>query len=344
MNNEENILNGCLEILRSLPPVQEVIVRKTEKKINDLRIDAVIEVIAEKSNVKFVVEIKSILKRPIPDQLYILKESLEDHFILFAEYINPSIAKDLKKKKLNFIDCQGNAFIAINQQLYIDIQGNKYQASAEMETTTIFQPKGMQLLTLLLSKEDILTYSFRELAKISSNSLGKIATLIKELKSKGYILDSAEKKFSFSDKKVIFDRWLENYSERLRPNLLLGTYRISTKTDYPAIAKALESKKYAFGGSAAAEIVTKYMKADRIDLFIPASATMNVIDKLKLAPAKDYNVRLFNLFSEELIDLSPRFPVVLPILIYAELLYQNNDRARETAEMIYEDQIKKLLQ
>ena len=344
MRNEENILNRCVERVRLLPPVQKVIIQNIEKKINDLIVDAVIEIVTEKSRIQFIVEVKSILKRPIPNQLYLINNNINNNFILFSEYINPSIAEDLKRKQLNFIDCQGNAFIHIPDQLYVDIQGNKYKSIEEKRTTTIFQPKGMQLLSLLLTKERIINFSFRELARISGNSLGKIATIMKELKNNGYILNSQEGKYLIADKKLIFNRWLENYGERLRPKLLIGTYRISTQTDYSQIAKALQNEKFAFGGTVAAEIITNYIEANCIDLFIPVSDTMNVINKLKLAPAKDYNIRLFNLFSKELIDLSYQYPIILPILVYAELLYQNNDRARETAQMIYEDHIRKLLQ
>lgn len=344
MQNEKNILRGCIEQLKLLPPIQEVSVLSIGKKLVDIKIDAEIVVVKENKNIEFYVEIKSILKRPIPNILFELRDKVKGDIILFAEYINPSIAEDLKLKHLNFIDCQGNAFIHIENNLYIDIQGNKYQTIKEKESTTLFQPKGMQLLTLLLSKKYLVNYSFRDLAKISGNSLGKIAKLIKELRNEGYIINSNEGKYSIKDQKLIFNQWLDNYGGRLRPKLLIGTYRISAQSDYSMIAKALEENQFAFGGNAAAEILTNYQKADCIDIFIPTSDTMDVIKKIRLAPTQDYNVRLFNLFSDELIDHSCKFPLVIPILIYAELLYQNNDRTRETARLIFDDHIKKLLQ
>jgi len=59
-------------------------------------------------------------------------------------------------------------------------------------------------------------------------------------------------------------------------------------------------------------------------------------------PAKDYNLRLFKLYSNEIIFWNDRieYPLVLPLLIYAELLFMGTNREIETAKIIYNKYLK----
>ncbi len=346
MKNEKNILNRCLERLKALAPVKEIKIKKSEINTKDHRIDGLLEVHIDKGKLLFVYEIRRIIKRPIPEQLYIYHKNSNENFILFAEYVNSSIAEDLKKNNVNFIDSQGNAFLNIPNQIYVDVQGNTLKISKEKQATAIFQPKGLQLLPMLLTHEDASNYSLRDLAQMSGISLGRTGTIINELKGAGFIIKSSRNKFEIHNKKKLFEKWVENYGERLRPNLLIGTYKISPKMDIQKLAQILKNNTidFAFGGETGAEILTQYFRAGCIDLFIPEEKTMDVIKHLKLAPAKEYNMCFFNLYSGRLIlqDKSFSVPLVLPIMMYAELLYQGNDRAIETAEIIFNKYIKKI--
>ena len=344
MKNENNILNQCLDRFRFLLPIKDIKVKKTEINDNNRRIDGLLEVMTEKGKSSFVFEVKRIIKRPIPFQLYQYQKNIDKNFILFAEYVNPSIAEDLKNHNVNFIDCQGNIFIHVPNHLYIDVQGNKLRIQKEKEVTAIFQPKGLQLLLLLLTREEALNLSLRELARISGNSLGRTSTIMKELKSRGYVLETAKNKYEFQEKKKLFDKWLENYGERLRPKLLIGTYRISSKKDIREINNILTEKKlnYAFGGGTGAEVLTNYYRANYIDIYIWEEQGDKIIKELKLLPAKDYNLRLFKLYSNEIIfrDYKIEYQLVLPLLIYAELLYIGNNRELETAKIIFDKYLK----
>ncbi len=348
MKDENNIRNLCLERFRSLPPIKEIKVKTTEKEKDNSRIDGLLEVNIGKGKLFFVIEVKGTIKRPIPEQLYRYPKKRTENFILFAEYVNPSIADDLKKNNVNFIDSLGNAFIHIPNHLYIDVLGNTLRIPKEKQATAIFQPKGLQLLSLLLANENTLNLSLRDLARISGISLGRTGTIIKELKINGFILETAKNKFEFNEKKKLFEKWIENYGERLRPKLLLGTYKISPKTNIQKITQILKNKNlsFAYGGETGAEILTQYLPAGNIDLFIQEQQLLETIKYLKLAPSKEYNMRLFNLYSEEIIfpDNSQEIPLVLPIFVYAELLYRANDRAVETANIIYKKYIKKIIE
>lgn len=341
---EKDIINICIGILHKYSPLQKITYQ--ENKFNkNRRNDGYLKLKADSGFTQFVVEVKRILKRPLPLNLFFENISRDKIPLIMAEYINSSIASELIKKRINFIDCQGNIFINIPNKIYIEVKGKKQEKQKEKQSTILFNPKGMQLLSILLNDESLLNNSLRNLQKMSGISLERTSKVIKELKENGYIWETKKNYFKFRNKKVIFERWIENYGERLRPKLLIGTYRISSKTSFQKIAQILKNKNlsFAYGGETGAEILSNYFQAGCIDLFIPEEQSVNVIEHLKLAPAKEYNVRLFNLYSEEIIfpDKSINIPTVIPILVYAELLYQENDRATEAADIIFNKYIKK---
>ena len=209
MIKEKNIQNQCVEQIRTILPVKNLNVRDTGVEGFHLKIDGFLDAMTEKGELIFVFEIKRIIKRPIPEQLFQYKKNINEHFILFAEYVNVSIAEDLKKRNVNFVDCQGNIFIHIPDYIYIDIQGNKLKTQKEKEVTAIFQPKGLQLLSVLLTNENALNFTIRKLSPISGISFGRTVAVMNELKNKGYILETAKNKYEFKEKKKLFDKWLE---------------------------------------------------------------------------------------------------------------------------------------
>ncbi|MBS3742203.1 MAG: hypothetical protein KGY75_10095 [Candidatus Cloacimonetes bacterium] len=339
---KKNISNQCIKKINSLEPIKKVrnIKFDFDKKNH---YDGELEILQDDDKFSFIFEIKTILKRPIPEKLYKNKKVKDKHFIIFAEYVNRSIAEDLKKIGVNYIDCQGNVYLKINNKLYIELQGNKFKKSEDKKTSAIFQPKGLQLLLLLLINENFLNFTIRKLAQMSGISLGRTVTIIKELKEKGYVFEIKKNKFKFANKKRIVEKWIENYNLILRPKLFIGTYRISPKRDIVDIRDTFnqESINFAFGGDTGGELLTDYYRAGCKDIYIEEENCLKVSENLNLIKAEDYNLRLFNLYSKEIIyKFVNGNPVVLPLLIYAELLSSKNKRAKKTAKIIYDNYIK----
>ena len=99
---------------------------------------------------------------------------------------------------------------------------------------------------------------------------------------------------------------------------------------------------FAFGGETGAEILTDYYRANCLDIFIDEEQNNEIINELKLLPAKDYNLRLFKLFSDKIIYCNKQneYPLILPLLIYADLLYIGNNRELESAKIIFDKYLK----
>lgn len=334
---KKDIICKCLQILKGFPPIKSIYHRTGHS----------LQITTGSDSFLFKFEVKGILKRPLPLNLFFENISKDKIPLILAEYINSSIANELINNRVNFVDCQGNVFLDIPGKIYIQVKGRKNKKQKEKQSTILFNPKGLQLLTILLNEEVLLNNSLRSLQKKAGISLERTSKVINELKENGYILQTKKNYYKFHNKKELLEKWLLNFGERLRPKLLIGTYKISPETDVQKIAQILKNKKidFALGGETGAEVLSHYYRAGNIDLFIPEQQLLEVIKFLKLVPASESNVRLFNLFTKEIIfkDNSFSVPLVLPILIYAELLFQENDRAIETADIIYNKYVKELL-
>ncbi|MDP8313455.1 MAG: type IV toxin-antitoxin system AbiEi family antitoxin [Candidatus Celaenobacter antarcticus] len=343
---EKEIIQQCLKNLGEVKSIEKLFFNEFTLENKRKSFDGFLDLKVSNEKYHFALIVKKIIKRPFPELLKQIVNEMNDKIVIFAEYINSSIAQDLKKQNVMFFDCQGNIFLNIPNKLFIDIQGNSMTKNPSKKINALFQTKGMQLLPLLLNDLLLLNKPIRYLHRIANISFERTATSINNLKSLGFIIKTSQNKFEFSDKKKLFDKWIDNYGERLRPNLLIGTYKISPKMDIQKIAQILKNSTidFAFGGETGAEILSQYFRAGCIDVFIPEEKTMDVIKHLGLAPSKEYNMCLSNLYSDELLfkDKSFSVPLVLPIMIYAELLFQGNDRAIETAEIIFDKYIKKM--
>ncbi len=344
---KEHILDECIEQLRHLPLVKGVKQIEKSNVNGERQFDVFLDVDTEMEHLHFGVEVKSILKRPIPDHLFVLKKKSKVPILLMAEYINASIANDLKRNQIYFIDSLGNAYIHILGSIYTDIQGKKPEKRREKRTTALFQPKGMQLLFILLTDKEAVNDTIRTLAKKANISNDRAFAVMNELKEKGFILETGKRENRLINIKSLLEKWLINYGDRLRPKLFLGAYKVSpvlidSLEDELNVAFGEQVKTYAFGGSIGADILTDYYRGSSAEIFIKPDILEKVRMTLKLLPARETNLTLFNLFSPKLIygKVKINYPVVHPLFIYAELLYNGGGREINTAKRIYNEYLK----
>lgn len=290
----------------------------------------------------FPIEVKTVLKRPLPDHLKVQKSANAEPILVMAEYINPSIAEDLIDQRFNYIDCQGNAHIYDQGKVLIHIQGKILRKEPERETTALFQPKGMQVLFVLLSDENRINDTIRNLARKSAVSVGRTVSVLKELKNKGYVRRIAGNRQRLIQRNELFESWLSNYGDRLRPSLVLGTYKIAPSVEHDLPKKMYSVFKgredaYAVSGSLGANQIVRYYRGKTTEIFVKSEMADTIQKTLRLIPSQEPNVTLFNLFSPLIVfEKEGEISIAHPLFLYAELMYQGGDRERETAQLIYD--------
>ncbi len=344
MKKKEMIIQKCIENLglmfQMLGDVSKVkFVRDSSKLI----------IQSDRGAIELQVDIKAVLKRPLPEHLVTQNKVYQTSSLLMAEYINSSIAKDLIKNRINYIDCQGNAYIHSKGKVLIHIQGKTRVKELEKEATALFQPKGMQALFVLLTNEGMVNSTIRDLARQSAVSTGRTASILKELKVKGYIRETAKNQLKLIGKKDLLENWLSNYGDRMRPSLVLGSYKmaISVENDLEEILIKVfhgKEKQNAVSGSLGADRLLHYYRGKTTEIFVVPEMADLIRKELKLIPSREPNITLLNLFSPELIFYQGDTAVAHPLFIYAELLYRGGDRERETAGMIYDRYLREMIE
>ncbi len=344
----DRVIHAALERLRALPPIQGV------KQISGARgqprqeIDALVDIETDRGILGFVLEVKPVLKRPIPQHLSVQRKQTQRHFLLVSEYVNASIAESLKQEGINSIDSQGNAYIHVPGFIYVDVKGSKPDAQSEKRHTALFQPKGLQLLFILLTDRSAVNQTTRVLRARSGISQERTVSSMKELREKGLIHEIGRRQYEFTDRKTLLEQWLANYGDRLRPSLVLGSYRMppSVQPQIPEIVMRVFANhpgSHAIGGSLGAHLLTRHYRGRTSEIFVQSDGINEVKRSLKLIPARDTDVTLLHLFSPEVVYHTERTPysVAHPLLLYAELLYQGGEREREAAAVVYEKFLKR---
>lgn len=351
MKKEEEILKTCLQFLADNPLVEKCQFADRKSEIVEKSVDG--ELLIKLKNgeqVNLALEIKGILKRPLPEHLRILMQENAGKMIVFSEFVNSSIGHDLRRSGINYVDMQGNAYVHIPGSILIDVQGKPRKRTIEMRQTALFQPKGMQLIFVLLKNAESVNYTIRKLQKLAGISYERTATAIQELKSKGYLQPSGKKTFRLIRKRELFEKWIANYGDRLRPNIFMGGYKASPDGLHQLsglLRTYLQSERYyAIGGPSATELLTNYNRAVVKDLYIDPGEFYKISQKIGIVPARDANIHVFSLFSSEVISeiIIEGFRIVHPLLTYAETLYNTGDREREAAQIVYDQYLRDLIQ
>lgn len=263
--------------------------------------------------------------------------------LLLADYVNPSLAHQLKEAGINFIDTVGNLFLKQEPGLHLYVEGKKPQALPKEKPTRLFQPSGLTLLFGLLVAPESVNSPYRDLARANSVALGTVGWIMRDLREQGYVEPLGKGRLHLTRKKELLNRWVEGYATRLRPKILVGEFVDPTR-DLDAVVDAFE--QYAWeqqihwgltGGFGAFELLHHY-KGPALSIFVEKWRPDTALAALHLLPHEPGDVRVLRSFSPSVFAKSDRqtgHPVVHPLLVYAELLYQSGDRELETAGQLY---------
>ncbi len=271
--------------------------------------------------------------------------------LLICEYIPRNTAALLKKNQMFFLDTAGNAFIHAGD-LFIFLSGmKKSKKPSSQKVKRAFNRSGLKAIFNLLSFPEMLRMPYRNAAALSGVSTGSISGLYRELQEMGYLvyLEGGEKKLL--NREVLFEKWIEAYSEKLRPTLVKGRFRLAHPEYFRAdtVRSALKNFPGTFlGGEMAAQLLTRYLKAGGFVLYSTGSMT-DLVKGMKLIPDAGGSVEVLEVFWDtgyyEKHWQGPGLPGLAPIpLVYADLLISGDERNLEGARIIYDDYLQNFQQ
>lgn len=280
-------------------------------------------------------------------------KALGPQAILVADYVNANIAKTLKEHNVQYMDCCGNAYLNL-PPIFVHISGQKPQVKTSQSKNRAFNVSGLKLIYGFLCNEALINASYRDMSEKTGVALGAIGTLLCDLRDSGYLLNGDDLRWhGLTNKKKLLDRWVEAYSEKLKPKLFVGDYVSDDANWWSKID--IENFGAYWGGEVAAAKYTDYLRPQVTTLYLPEESGNKIFAAARLRKAVNINsdteglVKIYRPFwPSSLINSNQYIPnperyTVNPVLIYADLITSQDSRNFETAGILYETTIAGLI-
>lgn len=340
-NVENEIFQLAIEAFRkNVPrPAKIETINQEPVSLEGFRPDRRITMTVQGKTLDYYAEIKPNFTKANKLLLLMYRDKVDHPLLIIARYVNPQLADQLKQDDIEFIDTAGNAFIN-NQTLYIFVKGNKppnILGQAPLERA--FNAAGLRMIFTFLCNPGFENKTYREIVAAANVALGTIDRIMKELKKMGFLLDMGKRGHKLIQKENLLRRWTIAYPERLRPKLMLGRY----KGDFGWWQqKTLDPWKAQWGGEVAAARLTQYLKPEVITIYTAPQELNQLLFENRLQRERAGEVEILARFWRPA-DILEHHDLVHPILVYADLLATGNQRNTETAKMIYEQHIIRLI-
>jgi len=257
--------------------------------------------------------------------------------LIISDYVSPPLAGLLQKNDMAFIDAAGNAYIN-DPPLYVFVKGNKRPENLRRPTLNkAFKAGGLKVIFALLCKPELVNLPYRDIVKNTGVAIGTIAGIFNELKTLGYIIDLGKRGRTLVNREELLNRWVVAYPEQLRPKLKIGLFKQDQKEWWQ---KAYLTSKDCWGGEAAGALLTDYLKPKNLTIYLKGPEGKLIL-KNRLQKHPDGNIELLKIFWNFKEPCNKG--VVHPILIYADLMATGDQRNIETAKIIYDRKIARLI-
>jgi len=264
--------------------------------------------------------------------------------LLITERLSPVMLERLKKVEIYAADAIGDLYVE-GKDLYLWASGKK--PTKESRTMgnrgRAFLPAGLKVLFALLTDKKLLAADYRTIAQRTGVSLGAIGPILNDLAT-GHFLVQDDTGRRLMNTAMLTERWITAFAERLRPTLLMGTYRPLKE---PLNLKTLAFSKDIFlGNEAAAEHGEHLLKAGTITLYSKQDP-IEIVKQLRLIPDPQGTVELLKPFWDmDWFAETPEYQkgIVPYFLIYADLIASGYDRNFTAARSIHEHYLAALVQ
>lgn len=339
--SELELLNGAIAAAQANGV--NLIVKRTEQRVGDRRVDAIVALQVNGKTTQYLVEVKKGL-RPATLGAALLQmqqiETLGDPVMLVTDYVTPQLADTLRQRGVAFLDTAGNAYI--NQPpLMVWVKGQRPAEKPGIEPATgrAFKPTGLKVVFALLCQPQWVDKPYRELAELAGVAHGTVGWVMADLAQSDFIITLGDQR-RLRDRRRLLNNWVEAYARNLRPKLLLGRYQAPAR-DWWEQVKA-EEYSLQLGAEPAAARLDQYLRPGVVTFYGEKPFGQFIAKhQLRTDPAGnvEFRQRFWNF------DYEWEWPeLVPPVLIYADLLAAGDARCIEAAERIYEVHLARLFE
>lgn len=253
---------------------------------------------------------------------------------IVTRYVTPPMAEQLRMLDVPFMDTAGNAYVRF-PDLVVFVTGRKPAAPAPTEKRVrAFRPTGLKVIFALLCRPELIAAPYRDIAKAAGVALGAVAWVLQDLKKLGHMRKTKARGRVLEERQRLIDRWVEAYAHELRPKLKPRRFKVTNQDWWKQ--EDLVALDMWLGGEPAAAVLTKHLRPEIVTIY----GDVNFAELAhKIRPIKDEygNLELMQKFwTFEIQPLDKRYPVVPPLLAYADLVATADARNLETAQILRE--------
>jgi hypothetical protein len=292
--------------------------------------DGVLDIKSGPVSGQFKLEVK---KDVLPSSLTHWMKKLEgSDSILVARYISNPAKALLEKHGINYLDIAGNCFIRNEGGIFWQIRGQTVPVNNGSIKHTAFNKNGIKLIYALLLDESLVNKPYRTMAEAANIAASTVGDILNNLKSLNYLVQVNEKKLTLANRKKLLSQWVTAFNQKLRPTLSRGKFRLSLEG-----WKQLKLDEFSFwGGEPAADLLTSFLSPGKWTIYSDLERS-SLISALRVVPDANGNLEVLSPFwNVQNSDLAlPEKKTVHPLLVYAELIGDGNDRNFEAAQKIY---------
>lgn len=254
-----------------------------------------------------------------------------------ASYVPETLAAQLRQRGYCYADAAGNAWIEdAAANLLVLVQGRARPKNPEV---TVFQggfyAHGLLLLYHLLTNPAMLTYSEAALAKRTNVPLPRLRNILHDLEQQGHLTPAPNRQLV--DRPELLAQWTAAYNKRLRPRLNPIRYRWLPNTGEWPDAQSYQAAEVegAWGGELAAHLLLETNQPGRITSLYYSGDRTALCARLGLARHSKGTVQILNLFVPPDYTLRSGRVCVHPLLVYADLLQDEEAQSRLLAEQLH---------
>lgn len=339
-DTKEEILKRALEAFKKTGPEQAQV--ETLEWLEDthpagFRPDVKIRMLIGRKAFDYYAIIRTAVTKTQRLLMLVHREKLQYPLLLIAKYVNGQMAQQLREYGIEFIDTVGNAFI--NQPpIYIFVTGNRPpEIAMRAPLGRAFKAAGLRMIYLFLCNPGFEHKTYREIAAATGVALGTVDWTMRELKHLGFLLDMGKRGHKLIQKEILLERWVTAYPEQLRPKQMLGRYRGEHGWWRHRQFDPLTAQ---WGAEVAAARLTQYLEPEIITIYTTTRQLNHLLLENRLRKDPRGDVELLERFWKEPGQYND---LVHPVLIYADLLATGNQRDIDTAKMVYEQHIIRLI-
>lgn len=326
--NEIDILNKAIHNLEKDIPITWN--WKNMDYNNDMGIDGELDLIINNQNILMFVEIKKDVKN---HQLFNIIEynNRFENFLLVAEKLYPKVKKELRENQVNYLEGNGNVYIN-KADFFLYIDTNKTTKNQKEKGNRAFTKTGLKVVFHFLLNPQLLNETQREIADIANVALGNIPLIINGLLENNFILKLNKNEYVINHYEELLNKWITEFGQTLKPTIFKQRFRFQNKNqDWRTLQ--LNTEKTVWGGEPAGDIMTDYLRPEKLTLYTNET-TRDLMINYRLLPDDEGTIWVYEKFwATDFNSIAPKE------LIYADLMINDDKRSKETAKMIFDEHI-----